>query len=227
MAHICAPNLQADEERETLLENYEEMKEEASNLQKAINELRKGITTLNDEGRARLEDAFEIVNENFKKLFKTLFGGGSARLNLVSLNPEEEAKGIDKDIDILEAGLDIVARPPGKAIQSMSLLSGGEKTLTAIALLFAAFKARPAPICVLDEVDAPLDEKNVERFCNLVAEIAASEKTRFLVVTHHSLTLSRMDRLFGVTMEEEGVSRIVSVDLGQAEKLREIPHAAE
>ncbi len=226
-AHIGAPNLQADEERETLLENYEEMKEEASNLQKAINELRKGITTLNDEGRARLEDAFEIVNENFKKLFKTLFGGGSARLNLVSLNPEEEAKGIDKDIDILEAGLDIVARPPGKAIQSMSLLSGGEKTLTAIALLFAAFKARPAPICVLDEVDAPLDEKNVERFCNLVAEIAASEKTRFLVVTHHSLTLSRMDRLFGVTMEEEGVSRIVSVDLGQAEKLREIPHAAE
>ena len=229
--NIGAPNLQADDERADLLESYEVMTAEANDLQKAVNELRKAITTLNDEGRERLEDAFAIVNENFKKLFKVLFGGGSARLNLVPNAPnsdEDEAIGIDRDIDILEAGLDIVARPPGKAIQSMSLLSGGEKTLTAIALLFAAFKARPAPICVLDEVDAPLDDKNVERFCDLVAEIAASEKTRFLVVTHHALTLSRMDRLYGVTMEEEGVSRIVSVDLGQAEGLREeVQHAAE
>lgn len=223
---IGAPNLRADEEREAMLESYQELKQEADDLQKAIHELRGAITTLNDEGRARLEEAYEIVSENFKKLFKVLFGGGTARLTLVSPK-EDENQGVDKDIDILDAGLDIVARPPGKSIQSMSLLSGGEKTLTALALLFAAFKARPAPICVLDEVDAPLDDKNVERFCNLVAEISATEKTRFLVVTHHSLTLSRMDRLYGVTMEEEGVSRLVSVDLGKAEEIRDAAQAAE
>ena len=208
-ARIGAPNLQAEEEREGMIDDYEQMKTETDDLEKAINKLRRGISTLNREGRERLLEAFEQVNKHFKSLFKQLFGGGSARLELV----EEE--------DPLEAGLEIIARPPGKAVQNMSLLSGGEKALTAISLLFAAFKTRPAPICVLDEVDAPLDDRNVQRFCDLLDEMSAHHQTRFLVITHHAITLSRMDRLYGVTMEEEGVSRIVSVELGEAEEMRE------
>ena len=208
-ARIGAPNLQAEEEREGMIDDYEQMKTETDDLEKAINRLRRGISTLNREGRERLLEAFEQVNKHFKSLFKQLFGGGSARLELV----EEE--------DPLEAGLEIIARPPGKAVQNMPLLSGGEKALTAISLLFAAFKTRPAPICVLDEVDAPLDDRNVQRFCDLLDEMSDHHQTRFLVITHHAITLSRMDRLYGVTMEEEGVSRIVSVELGEAEEMRE------
>ncbi len=206
---IGAPNLQAEEERESMIDDYEQLKTETDDLEKAINRLRRGISTLNREGRERLLEAFEQVNQHFKVLFKQLFGGGSARLELV----DEE--------DPLEAGLEIIARPPGKAVQNMSLLSGGEKALTAISLLFAAFKTRPAPICVLDEVDAPLDDRNVQRFCDLLDEMAKHHQTRFLVITHHAITLSRMDRLYGVTMEEEGVSRIVSVELAEAEEMRE------
>ncbi len=206
---IGAPNLQAEEERKGMIDEYETMKAEADDLEKAINRLRRGISTLNREGRERLLEAFEQVNTHFKALFKKLFGGGSARLELV------------EDEDPLEAGLEIIARPPGKAVQHMSLLSGGEKALTAISLLFAAFKTRPAPICVLDEVDAPLDDRNVQRFCDLLDEMTHHHQTRFLVITHHAITLSRMDRLYGVTMEEEGVSRIVSVELAEAEDMRE------
>ena len=208
-ARIGAPNLQAEEEREGMIDDYEQMKTETDDLEKAINRLRRAISTLNREGRERLLEAFEQVNKHFKSLFKQLFGGGSARLELV----EEE--------DPLEAGLEIIAKPPGKAVQNMSLLSGGEKALTAISLLFAAFKTRPAPICVLDEVDAPLDDRNVQRFCDLLDEMSRHHQTRFLVITHHAITLSRMDRLYGVTMEEEGVSRIVSVELDEAEDMRE------
>jgi chromosome segregation protein len=149
-----------------------------------------------------------LVNGHFEKLFTRLFGGGRAHLTLT------EAE------DPLEAGLEILASPPGKKLQVMSLLSGGEQALTALALLFAVFLVNPAPICVLDEVDAPLDDANVERFCNLVDELGRAGDTRFLVITHHRLTMARMDRLFGVTMSERGVSQLVSVDLQDAHELK-------
>ena len=152
--------------------------------------------------------AFGQVNQHFGELFATLFDGGKAHLAL-----------IDSD-DPLEAGLEIMASPPGKKLQSLSLLSGGEQALTAISLIFAVFMTNPAPICVLDEVDAPLDDANVERFCNLLDDITSRTKTRFLIVTHNAVTMSRMDRLFGVTMAERGVSQLVSVDLETAEELR-------
>ena len=164
--------------------------------------------SLNREGRERLLGAFKEVDGHFQKLFTRLFGGGKAYLTLAT------------DEDPLEAGLEIMASPPGKKLQSMSLLSGGEQALTALSLLFAVFLTNPAPICVLDEVDAPLDDANVERFCLLIQEIAAQTGTRFLVVTHHRLTMARVDRLFGVTMGERGVSQLVSVDLQSAEKIR-------
>jgi len=163
---------------------------------------------LNREGRERLLAAFEVVNKNFGELFMRLFGGGRAHLALT----EQE--------DPLEAGLEIMASPPGKRLQLMSLLSGGEQALTALALLFAVFLANPAPICVLDEVDAPLDDANVDRFCSLIEEMGHGSATRFLVITHHRMTMARMDRLFGVTMAERGVSQLVSVDLQQADGLR-------
>jgi chromosome segregation protein len=180
-----------------------------ADLEGAIERLRRGIQTLNREGRERLLAAFDEVNTQFKRLFTHLFGGGTAELQLI----ESE--------DPLEAGLEILARPPGKRPQTMTLLSGGEQALTAMALIFAVFLTNPAPICVLDEVDAPLDDHNVERFCNLMDEMAASTETRFVVITHNPITMARMDRLFGVTMAEQGVSQLVSVDLQAAEAMRE------
>ena len=175
----------------------------------AIARLRQGISSLNREGRERLLAAFEQVNAKFGELFTRLYGGGTAHLKLT----ESE--------DPLDAGLEIMASPPGKRLQVLSLLSGGEQVLTALSLLFAVFLVNPAPICVLDEVDAPLDDNNVDRFVTLVDELAQELDTRFLVVTHHRLTMARVDRLFGVTMSERGVSQLVSVDLEAAEALRE------
>ncbi|KUR72938.1 chromosome segregation protein [Novosphingobium fuchskuhlense] len=180
---------------------------EQAELIEAVNRLRGSIGALNREGRERLRAAFEAVDAHFRRLFARLFGGGEAHLALV-----------DSD-DPLEAGLEIFAQPPGKRLQSLTLLSGGEQALTAVALIFALFLTNPAPICVLDEVDAPLDDANIERFCDLLDAMAAETTTRYLIVTHNAVTMSRMHRLFGVTMVERGVSRLVSVDLGGAESL--------
>lgn len=177
---------------------------ERSELAEAVSRLRGSITSLNREGRSRLLAAFEAVNQHFERLFATLFDGGQAHLAL-----------IDSD-DPLEAGLEIFAQPPGKKLQSLTLLSGGEQALTAVALIFGLFLTNPAPICVLDEVDAPLDDANIERFCDLLDRMARETQTRYLIVTHNAVTMSRMHRLFGVTMIEQGISRLVSVDLGGA-----------
>jgi chromosome segregation protein len=206
--NIGPVNLRAEAESTELDQQLTGMQGEKSDLINAISRLRQGINSLNREGRERLLAAFELVNGHFEKLFIDLFGGGRAHLKLT------EAE------DPLEAGLEILASPPGKRLQVMSLLSGGEQALTALALLFAVFLTNPAPICVLDEVDAPLDDANVERFCNLVQSLGHSTATRFLVITHHRLTMARMDRLFGVTMAERGVSQLVSVDLQQVEELK-------
>jgi chromosome segregation protein len=181
--------------------------EEQAELAEAVNRLRGSIGSLNREGRERLKAAFEAVDGHFRKLFTRLFEGGQAHLALV-----------DSD-DPLEAGLEIYAQPPGKRLQSLSLLSGGEQALTATALIFALFLTNPAPICVLDEVDAPLDDANIDRFCDLLDSMVEETQTRYLIVTHNAVTMSRMHRLFGVTMVERGVSRLVSVDLGEAELL--------
>jgi len=175
----------------------------------AIGRLRQGVAGLNREGRERLQSAFGEIDRNFQDLFSRLFGGGSAHLAMTDAE------------DPFEAGLEVMASPPGKRLQTMSLLSGGEQALAALALLFAVFLTNPAPICVLDEVDAPLDDHNVDRFCDLVSEIAHASSTRFLLITHHRLTMARMDRLYGVTMAEPGVSQLVSVDLETAEAIRE------
>ena len=201
-------NLRADAEAGELSERLSTMNGEREDLEAAIARLRQGISSLDREGRERVSAAFEAVDGHFGALFRRLFGGGSARLSLV-----------DSD-DPLEAGLEILASPPGKRLQVMSLLSGGEQALTALALLFAVFLTNPTPVCVLDEVDAPLDDANVERFLDLVEEIAGGTETRFLVVTHNPISMARMDRLFGVTMAERGVSQLVSVDLVQAQDLR-------
>ena len=202
-------NLRAADEADEVQEQIDTMTAEHQELTAAINKLRHGIGQLNREGRQRLLAAFETVNGHFKRLFTQLFGGGSAELTLTESD------------DPLQAGLEILAHPPGKKPQVMSLLSGGEQALTATALIFAVFLTNPSPICVLDEVDAPLDDANVERFCNLVKEIADETDTRFLVITHHALTMARMDRLFGVTMQERGVSQLLSVDLTTAEQFAE------
>ena len=180
---------------------------EQEELREAVNRLRGSIGNLNREGRERLREAFEQVDTHFRRLFTQLFEGGQAHLALV-----------DSD-DPLEAGLEIFAQPPGKRLQSLTLLSGGEQALTAIALIFALFLTNPAPICVLDEVDAPLDDANIDRFCDLLDAMVKETQTRYLIVTHNAVTMSRMHRLFGVTMIEKGVSRLVSVDLGAAEEL--------
>jgi chromosome segregation protein len=180
---------------------------EQAELIEAVHRLRGSIGNLNREGRERLRAAFEAVDGHFRVLFTRLFQGGQAHLALV-----------DSD-DPLEAGLEIYAQPPGKRLQSLTLLSGGEQALTAVALIFALFLTNPAPICVLDEVDAPLDDANIERFCDLLDAMAQDTQTRYLIVTHNAVTMSRMHRLFGVTMVEKGVSRLVSVDLGGAEQL--------
>ena len=203
-------NLRADFELKEIQERFDETKSEREDLDRAISELKKGITGLNQESRERMRLAFDEVNSKFQEVFKKLFGGGNAQLNFV-----------DSD-DPLEAGLEMLAQPPGKKLKSMDSLSGGEKALTATSLIFAVFLTNPSPICVLDEVDAPLDDANVERFCNLIDEMSKSVNTRFLIITHHALTMSRMDRLFGVTMQEKGVSQLVSVDLSTAEKFRKL-----
>jgi len=200
-------NLVAATELEETEAQHRSMAAEQAELTEAVHRLRGSIGALNREGRERLRAAFEAVDGHFRSLFARLFGGGEAHLAL-----------IDSD-DPLEAGLEIFAQPPGKRLQSLTLLSGGEQALTAIALIFSLFLTNPAPICVLDEVDAPLDDANIERFCDLLDAMAAQTTTRYLIVTHNAVTMSRMHRLFGVTMVERGVSRLVSVDLGGAENL--------
>ncbi|MEE2662280.1 MAG: AAA family ATPase [Pseudomonadota bacterium] len=202
-------NLRADQEMAELSKKINELEAERVDLISAIAQLRQGISGLNREGRERLLVAFNEVDQHFRDLFAKLFGGGRAHLRLT----EGE--------DPLEAGLEVFASPPGKRLQSMTLLSGGEQALTALALLFAVFMTNPAPICVLDEVDAPLDDSNVDRFCSLLEEISIASNTRFMLVTHHRLTMARMDRLYGVTMADRGISQLVSVDLRGAEELRE------
>ncbi|WP_134678658.1 chromosome segregation SMC family protein [Paracoccus ravus] len=204
---LGAVNLRAEDDKQELETERDRLGAEKSDLTEAIRKLRQGIGNLNREGRERLLAAFDAVNQNFSNLFTHLFGGGEARLVLVESD------------DPLEAGLEIMCQPPGKKLSTLSLLSGGEQTLTALALIFAVFLANPAPICVLDEVDAPLDDANVTRFCDLMDEMTRRTETRFLVITHHAVTMSRMDRLFGVTMVEQGVSQLVSVDLKRAEAL--------
>ncbi|MFN3511666.1 MAG: chromosome segregation protein SMC [Phenylobacterium sp.] len=200
-------NLRAEEEAGELSARLATMQTERADLTGAIARLREGIDELNHEGRERLVAAFDVINEHFKTLFEALFEGGQAELRLVESD------------DPLEAGLEIFACPPGKRLATMSLMSGGEQALTAAALIFAVFLAQPAPICVLDEVDAPLDDANVDRFCNMLDEMRRRTQTRFIAITHNPVTMARMDRLFGVTMAERGVSQLVSVDLRQAEAM--------
>ena len=200
-------NMNAEEEAEELETRLGSQVHEKEDLTAAIAKLREGVDALNAEGRERLLAAFETVNEHFKALFTALFRGGQAELRLVDAE------------DPLNAGLEIFAQPPGKKLGTLNLMSGGEQALTAAALIFAVFLSRPAPICVLDEVDAPLDDANVDRFCNMLNEMRQRTDTRFVVITHNPVTMSRMDRLFGVTMREQGVSKLVSVDLEAAEQL--------
>jgi chromosome segregation protein len=206
---LGAVNLRAEEELGEVEAQHTTLVTERDDLVEAIKRLRQGIQSLNREARERLLSSFELVNGHFKKLFTELFGGGTAELQLI----ESE--------DPLEAGLEIVAKPPGKKPATLSLLSGGEQALTALALIFAVFLTNPAPICVLDEVDAPLDDHNIERFCDLLDEMTRATDTRFIIITHNPISMARMNRLFGVTMAERGVSQLVSVDLEGAVKLRE------
>jgi chromosome segregation protein len=202
-----AVNLRAEEDARELSDRLQTLKSERADLSAALIKLRQAIAELNAEGRERLTAAFTVIDAHFRSLFTSLFQGGEAELRLVESD------------DPLEAGLEIYACPPGKRMAVMSLLSGGEQALTAASLIFAVFLANPAPICVMDEVDAPLDDANVERFCNLLDEMRRRAPTRFITITHNPLTMSRMDRLYGVTMRERGVSQLVSVDLRQAEAL--------
>ncbi len=204
---LGAVNLRAEEELREVEAQHTNLTTERDDLVEAIKRLRQGIQSLNREARERLLTSFEIVNNHFKRLFVELFGGGEAALHLIESD------------DPLEAELEIIAKPPGKKPQTLSLLSGGEQALTALALIFAVFLTNPSPICVLDEVDAPLDDHNVERFCNLLHEMTASTETRFIIITHNPITMARMNRLFGVTMAERGVSQLVSVALEEAVKI--------
>jgi chromosome segregation protein len=204
---LGAVNLRAEEELREVEAQHLTLTTERDDLVEAIKKLRTGIQSLNKEARERLLTSFETVNSHFKRLFTELFGGGQAELTLIESD------------DPLEAGLEIIAKPPGKKPQTLSLLSGGEQALTALALIFAVFLTNPSPICVLDEVDAPLDDHNVERFCNLLHEMTSSTETRFIIITHNPITMARMNRLFGVTMAERGVSQLVSVDLDGAMKV--------
>jgi chromosome segregation protein len=206
---LGAVNLRAEEELREVETQHTSLTAERDDLVEAIKRLRQGIQNLNKEARERLLASFEVVNGHFQRLFTGLFGGGNAELQLIESD------------DPLEAGLEILAKPPGKKPQTLSLLSGGEQALTALALIFAVFLTNPAPICVLDEVDAPLDDSNVERFCDLLHEMTRSTDTRFVIITHNPITMARMNRLFGVTMAERGVSQLVSVDLGAAVELLE------
>ena len=200
-------NLRADEETKKYQDEIKKMEDDRADLYTAIVKLKTSIDELNQKGRERLLDAFTKVNRKFNEVYTKLFSGGSAKLELV-----------DSD-DPLEAGLEMLVSPPGKRLQSITLLSGGEQALTALSLVFAVFLVNPSPICVLDEVDAPLDDANVTRFCALLDELTKITKTRFIIITHHALTMSRMHRLYGVTMPEKGISQLVSVDLQKAEGL--------
>jgi chromosome segregation protein len=206
---LGAVNLRAEEELREVETQHDALVKERDDLVEAIKRLRQGIQSLNREARERLLTSFETVNGHFKRLFTELFGGGQAELHLIESD------------DPLEAGLEIIAKPPGKKPQTLSLLSGGEQALTALALIFAVFLTNPSPICVLDEVDAPLDDHNVERFCNLLDEMTRSTETRFIIITHNPITMARMNRLYGVTMAERGVSQLVSVDLEGAVQIRD------
>ncbi|HLH50816.1 MAG TPA: AAA family ATPase, partial [Roseiarcus sp.] len=202
-------NLLAEQELREIEGQHNKLAAERDDLVEAIRRLRQGVHSLNQEARERLLASFANVNANFQKLFAELFGGGHAELKLIESD------------DPLEAGLEIMAQPPGKKQVTLSLLSGGEQALTALALIFAVFLTNPAPICVLDEVDAPLDDYNVERFCDLLDEMTRSTDTRFVIITHNPITMARMNRLYGVTMAERGVSQLVSVDLEAAVKIRD------
>ena len=200
-------NLRADEETNKYEVEIKKMEQDRKDLVEAIIKLKESINELNQKGRERLLEAFEKVNRKFNEVYTKLFNGGNAKLELV-----------DSD-DPLEAGLEMLVSPPGKRLQSITLLSGGEQALTALSLIFAVFLTNPAPICVLDEVDAPLDDANVTRFCNLLEELTKITKTRFIIVTHHALTMSKMNKLYGVTMPEKGISQLVAVDLQKAESM--------
>ena len=200
-------NLRADEETENYQTTIKKMESDREDLVSAIAKLRRGINELNQKGRERLLDAFEKVNRKFNDVYTKLFNGGTAKLELIESD------------DPLDAGLELLVSPPGKRLQSITLLSGGEQALTALSLIFAVFLTNPSPICVLDEVDAPLDDANVTRFCSLLDELTKITETKFIIITHHALTMSRMDRLYGVTMPEKGVSQLVSVDLQKAEEM--------
>ena len=207
---IGAVNLLAEDEYTKLREKVNDTIKDKNEIQESIEKLHDAINKINKEGVLRLRDAFQIVNENFERLFTKLFGGGKAHLKL-----------IQDDEDPLNSGLEIFASPPGKKMQNITLLSGGEQALTAISLLFAVFIANPSPFCILDEVDAPLDDNNVDRFCSMVEEISEKVQTKFIIITHNRMTMSRVDRLYGVTMPEEGISQIVSVELEEAVKYAE------
>ena len=207
---IGAVNLLAEDEYVKLREKVDETIKDKNEIQESIEKLHEAINKINKEGVTRLKDAFKIVNENYERLFTKLFGGGKAYLKL-----------IQNDEDPLNSGLEIFASPPGKKMQNITLLSGGEQALTAISLLFAVFMANPSPFCILDEVDAPLDDNNVDRFCSMVEEISEKVQTKFIIITHNRMTMSRVDRLYGVTMPEEGISQIVSVELEEAVKYAE------
>ena len=200
-------NLRADEETEQYKVTINKMEKDREDLISAISKLRGSINELNQKGRERLLDAFEKVNRKFNDVYTKLFNGGTAKLEFVESD------------DPLDAGLELLVSPPGKRLQSITLLSGGEQALTALSLVFAVFLTNPAPICILDEVDAPLDDANVTRFCSLLSELIKITETRFIIITHHALTMSKMNRLYGVTMPEKGISQLVSVDLEKAEEL--------
>jgi chromosome segregation protein len=205
--NLGAVNLRADEESFKYKDVIQKMEKDREDLVSAISKLRASINELNQKGRERLLEAFDKVNKKFNDVYTKLFNGGTAKLEFV----ESE--------DPLEAGLEMLVSPPGKRLQSITLLSGGEQALTALSLVFAVFLSNPAPICVLDEVDAPLDDANVTRFCALLDELTKITETKFIIITHHALTMSKMDKLYGVTMPEKGISQIVSVDLERAEEL--------
>ena len=205
--NLGSVNLRADEETGKYKDEIIKMEKDREDIVNAITKLKDSINELNQRGRERLLDAFDKVSRKFNEVYTKLFNGGNAKLELV-----------DSD-DPLDAGLDLLVSPPGKRLQSITLLSGGEQALTALSLIFAVFLTNPAPICVLDEVDAPLDDANVTRFCNLLEELTRITTTKFIIVTHHALTMSKMDRLYGVTMPEKGISQLVSVDLQKAESL--------
>ena len=200
-------NLKADEETNKYEEEIKKMEQDRADLVTAIIKLKDSINELNQKGRERLIEAFDKVNRKFNEVYTKLFNGGNAKLELV-----------DSD-DPLEAGLEMLVSPPGKRLQSITLLSGGEQALTALSLVFAVFLTNPSPICVLDEVDAPLDDANVTRFCGLLEELTKITNTKFIIVTHHALTMSKMNRLYGVTMPEKGISQLVAVDLQKAESM--------